>query len=280
MNTIALMSASAYHSDPAPGPSLSSSLATVLLFQSPRHAWRMHPKLNPRYEPEESARFDLGSAAHALLLEGNNQMEPLAFPDYRTKAAQAARDEARARGKFPVLDHQYMDVRKMVEVATAFIATTELADIWEEGAAEQTCIWQEEYGGKPIYLRSRLDWISKDRRFVIDYKTVDSAEPNTFGRQIQRMAYDVQHGFYCRAVQECAQVSPELIFVAQEISPPYCCSLVSLSNAYKEVGARKVERAIELWGKCITTDDWPAYPTQIHWMEPSAWQIAEVESTL
>src|SRR5882672_6742571 len=146
------MSSEKYHADPAPSPSLSSSLAAVLLSQSPRHAWRMHPKLNPRYEAEESARFDLGSAAHALLLEGNNQMEVLDFPDYRTKAAQTGRDEARARGKFPVLGHQYLDVRKMVEVAKAFIATTELADIWDEGDAEQTCIWQEEYDSKPIYL--------------------------------------------------------------------------------------------------------------------------------
>lgn len=63
------MSAEAYHQDPAPQPSLSSSIAKILLDQSPRHAWLAHPKLNPNYVAEEDSRFDIGTAAHVMMLE-------------------------------------------------------------------------------------------------------------------------------------------------------------------------------------------------------------------
>jgi hypothetical protein len=62
------ISADAYHADPAPAPSLSSSIAKTILHQTPRHAWFEHPRLNPNFEPKDDSKFDLGSVAHELLL--------------------------------------------------------------------------------------------------------------------------------------------------------------------------------------------------------------------
>ena len=59
-----------YHADCADTPSLSSSIAKLLLERPPYWAWAAHPKLNPEWKPAEpKAAFDIGSAAHALLLE-------------------------------------------------------------------------------------------------------------------------------------------------------------------------------------------------------------------
>ena len=63
------LTAEQYHSDPCPTASLSSSIANILLDQSPLHAYLAHSRLNLQYEREESSRFDLGSAAHMMLLE-------------------------------------------------------------------------------------------------------------------------------------------------------------------------------------------------------------------
>src|SRR4051812_43711235 len=71
-----------YHRDICPEPSLSNSLAGILLSRSPKHAWLAHPRLNPNYKPEESKVFDKGSAAHALLLEGIDLMEVIDPADY------------------------------------------------------------------------------------------------------------------------------------------------------------------------------------------------------
>jgi len=60
-----------YHLDKSNNPpSLSRSVAHILLTQTPYHAWLAHPRLNPDYMPDEDSKFDIGTATHAMLLEG------------------------------------------------------------------------------------------------------------------------------------------------------------------------------------------------------------------
>lgn len=63
-----------YHADPCKTPSLSASLADTILSGTPRHAWLESPRLNPDHEPVEKRAFDIGSAAHEVLL-GNGKSE-------------------------------------------------------------------------------------------------------------------------------------------------------------------------------------------------------------
>jgi len=275
MNTIqSNVSAEAYHGDPCEEPSLSSSIAKILLTQSPLHAWLAHPRLNPKYRAREDSRFDLGSAAHALLLEGEDRMTVLDFDDYRKKDAQQQRDDARAAGRFPILRHQFYDVTAMVAEARKFIESTELAGIFQRGKPELTATWTD----GEIHCRARFDWLTDDRKIILDLKTTDDARPEVFIRQIARMGYDLQAEFYVKAVEECAQVSPAFVFLAQEIEPPYSCSLVGLSNAYREIGKAKCGGAMDRWARCLSTGKWPSYNPAIHWAEPAAWQVAAMES--
>jgi len=275
MSKIALMSSEKYHADDtANPPSLSASIASVLLTQSPLHAWLAHPRLNPNYKEVETSRFDLGQAAHALLLEGEDRMVVVDANDWRTKLAQTERDDARAKGMYPILRHQFYDVTNMVAEAKRFIANTELVGIFERGKPEVVATWTD----GEIHCRSRFDWLTDDRKIILDFKTTDSADPETFIRQIGRMNYDLQAEMYVKAVEECVQVTPTFVFVVQEISAPYACSLVSLSNAYREVGKAKVGGAMDRWAACLKSGKWPGYPPSIHYAEPAAWQVAAMET--
>ena len=61
-----------YHADPVgPAPSLSASIAKLLVLKSPRHAWLAHPRLNKaKAEEVEKAKRarDVGTATHKLVL--------------------------------------------------------------------------------------------------------------------------------------------------------------------------------------------------------------------
>ena len=81
------MTAEEYHSDPADVPSLTASIAHIICSQSPLHAWANHPRLNPDFKREEQANWDVGTAAHALLLEGNEGVAMIDYPDWRKKEA-------------------------------------------------------------------------------------------------------------------------------------------------------------------------------------------------
>src|SRR4051812_20090402 len=103
-----------YLADPCVVPSLSASVAVTLLRESARKAWFRHPRLNPSYAQREETKFDLGTATHAMLLEGANVIEVCEFDDWRTKDARARRDAARLAGRVPLLRKHHDDVMAMV----------------------------------------------------------------------------------------------------------------------------------------------------------------------
>jgi hypothetical protein len=269
------LSSDIYHADPCPVPSLSSSIANILLTQSPAHAWLAHPRLNPRHVREVDSRFDLGSAAHSMLLERRTDALVIVdADDWRTKAAREARDQAQAQGKYAILARQFADVEKMVTAAHKYVQTTELADILDTGVPEQSLVWQE----GNMWCRARPDLMSVKPpvTVVLDYKTTESAAPADFAKQIGRMGYDLQSEFYTRGF---SMIGAEVLFIflVQEINPPYACSLISLSNAYREVGQLKVNRALKVWERCMFEKSWPGYETRVLYAEPKPWDLIEAE---
>lgn len=268
------LTAKQYHADPCAAPSLSFSIAKVLIDQSPLHAWFQHPRLNVAYQAKESSKFDVGSAAHLMLLERRSDgIVIVCADDWKSKAAREQRDAARAEGKFPILEHYWERITEMIGVVHGFIATTELAGIFETGAAEQTVLWQE----GTVWCRCRPDLLAADKRVCLDYKSTTDASPEAFIRQIGRMSYDLQAEFYVRGLATAQWGEPTFVFLAQEVTAPYACSLVALSNAYRAVGQQKVARALALWKSCKVSGRWPGYSTQIAYGEPKPWDLTEID---
>ena len=172
----------AYHSDNlGEVPTLSNSIAKIIIQQSPQHAWYAHSKLNPHYQPYNSDRFDLGTACHSLLLEqSDSKIVYIDADDFRTNAAKQARDEARAKGLTPILRKYEFQMLEMVSKAHEKIKHSELDGIFQNGKPEQTLIWQE----GDAWCRARLDWLRADNKVILDYKTTDSAEPEACIRKI------------------------------------------------------------------------------------------------
>lgn len=286
------MKAADYHADAgSSAPSLSYSIAKILLSQSCYHAWLAHPRLNPDYVPDDDEKFDIGQASHDLLLEGGTPRICVINPeDYRSKptkadpegsipkgwtngAIRAARAEAKSNGLTPILPWENAKIRKMKEAALAFIAQSEIAGIFDSGAAEQTLKWQE----GETHFRSRLDWLSGDKRVILDYKTSASAEPRWFSRQIANMGYDLQAAFYLRGLTANGHQNAQFILLAQEVDPPHACSLHGIAPSMMEIAQAKAEHAIAIWRRCIATNVWPAYDNRVHWSEATAWQMADME---
>lgn len=265
--------ATEYHADPCPTPSLSSGLAKVLIGKSPKHAWLAHPKLNPNYRERFNGDFDLGTAAHAALLEGNRaKICVIDAADWRTNAAKEKRDEAYANGLTPILAKHNVAVTRMVDAAKAYVERTELKGIFQDGEPEQVIVWQED----GLWFRAMMDWLKTDRSIIIDYKTTEDASPDTFSRQISRMQYDFQRSFYLRGMRALGY-DPEFLFLAQETGGAHECTLHGVSPALEAYADFQVERAIQLWRKCLESDEWPGYPTQVCWATPTNWQMAEME---
>lgn len=277
-----------YHADKGPPvPSLAAGIADSLVNQTPLHAWTRHRRLNPNYIDDSDPKFDTGTAAHALLLEGLDHMVIVPFDDWRTKAAKEQRDLARAEGKIAVLPHQGNKVQKMVEAAKkAWAKCEDLAGYQlEDGKSEQSMFWEETYISQqdtvdlPIWLRCRPDWLSADRRIMLDAKFTDTdVSPEAFSNQIIRMAYDLRASFYLRGNQALGgDPEAKYLFLVQEARPPYATCFIGMSPAYVALGNEKVETAIAIWRQCMTSGKWPGYPARIHWAEPPTWALSQWE---
>lgn len=263
-----------YHADPCPDPSLSSSLIKVLIQQSPLHAWMAHPRLNPNFAESESETFDIGSACHALLLEGENRIERIDAPDFKTKAAREARDAARAAGKHPIIAHKYDSVVNMHLIAHKAIA--DCADLSgyriDHRMSERTIVWQEDGW---LWCRAMIDSSHDDLSVLLDYKSTTDATPSVFSHQISRMGYQIQESWYRRGVRALTGKDPKMIFLAQETAAPHDCSFHAIAPSLGQIADDLVEQAIRIWGDCLKRNMWPGYSNRIHYAEAAAWQINE-----
>lgn len=264
--------AAVYHADPCLKPSLSSSIAQILITQSPRHAWFNHPRLNKKYAPQEKEKFDLGSAAHAYILEGaQGAIEVIDAENYRGKDAQEQRDSARESGKIPILAHQMSALKKMVdEFFEAVERCADLRGIFQRGKPEVTGVWQEGEKRQKLLMRERLDWLTDEHDFIIDYKTAENADIESFLRgPLSNLGYDLKAAFYLRGLKALngRVEKTNFVWIVQETSEPYAVSFVGYGEHMAEVAERKVERAISLWRECVSKKSWPGYYPRIAWAD-------------
>jgi len=254
---------------------VSSGLLHTLLDKSPLHA-RMDSPWNASRQQRDSKIADIGTYAHACLLEGGTEnLVIVAADNWRTKAAREERDAARAAGKLPTLAGKVTEVEDMVRAAKEYLAKSELAGILDDGELELTLLF--EIDGVP--WKARPGFLRTDRRVCLSYKTaLGSANPASWGKT-RLPHYDVASVFYERAVREACGTDDAclLVHLVQEQASPFSCSLVSLSPAMRELSIAKMEVAIRTWKACSESGNWPAYSERIHYMEPRPWQFNEFE---
>lgn len=269
------MPAVEYHADVIDDerPSLNASIAAILCESSPAHARAAHPRLNPTFVRVEEDKFDVGTCAHALMLEGREVVEVVYANDWRTKAAQQLRDRARADGRVPLLSKDWDRVQAM---AATLRSQLDLVDadpgLYVDGKAEQTLVWEDDHG---VLCRARCDWLHEDLTAIDDLKTTSaSANPEKWQRTLFDIGADVQVAFYLRGLERLTGRSygcEAFRYVVIETAPPFALSVVSLSPHGLELGRRKVAYAIEAWARCLLNEEWPGYPRRPVFVDPPPW---------
>lgn len=270
---------SQYHADMLTAePSLSNSILHTLVTQTPKHAWMQHPRLNPFYAPKEDAKFDIGKAVHALLLEGVDICHVVDADDWKTKAAKVARDEARAEGKTPLLKHQFVQCKGMVEASLAYVESTALAGLFNRGKGEQTLLWKTPEG---VSCKALMDWPTNDRELVVDLKTTAAESPEAWIKgHIVQHGYDTQAEFTKQGLSSNGHHGARFIFLVQQTEAPFMCFMVEPDETMSTIAASKIRRGQSLWKECLSRNEWPGYSREVYQATPPAWAINEEEALL
>lgn len=262
-----------YHADLlCDEPTLSRSIARLLLDKSPLHAWTAHPRLNPAYRAKRTDTLDVGRAIHALALTNVDLCDVIDASDWKTKAAQEARDKSHQLGRVPVLPAQYKMISDMAEALQPF-----LVDL-PEARREVTGIYRD----AGVLCRVRFDFLPHDPAAPIyDYKTTTDATPQAFARAAWRYGYDLQAAWYARAHKVLRGYAPGgFIFIAQEKAPPYAVTLHRLTDGAYEYAERRCDEALTTWGRCLRLNDWPSYEPIIHEITAPPWSFDRDEDLI
>lgn len=262
--------AAEYHSDPCSQPSLSASIANIILNASPAHARSAHPRLNPNFVRKEESKYDTGTVAHALLLQGEDVAVVCDYDNWKTHASQDERDAARAAGQVPLLAKDWSKVREMVHAVQEQLADHHARPhLFFAGKPEQAMVWEED----GVTCRALIDWLHDDFSACDDLKsTARSANPEAWSRTMWSTGGPTQAAFYIRGVKALTGLEPEFRFCVVETSQPYALSVISLSPDALALAEAKVERAIKTWRQCMETDRWPAYTTRVAYAEAPPWE--------
>ncbi len=289
------ISEEAYNDDCA-GISARASSIKTLLDQTPMHAAFEHPRLNPEYQRAEEKKFDLGTAAHAMVLGSKITYEVFDLPSWQNakKEDKAAKAEAYARGAVPILESQYARLERMALACHEQLASLADGDgkplphpLKDGGRPEVTLVWDDPVTG--VRCRCRLDWLpgafaaaaGEDGKMkapvaVYDFKsTSGSANPLMAYRHLLAIGSDIQAAMYSRGVKACLGVQPVFRFIMQEIDPPFALSVVEPGPAFMQLAEDRLTQGLLLWRRCVRENRWPAYPARVATIEPPVWAIAQ-----
>lgn len=278
--------ADAYHLDPHERPSLSSSLARVLLNQSPRHAWEACPRLNPNWQSKESKTFDEGRAAHRLTLGCGGRFdevpESLLSDDggIRSKAAKAHVAEMRAAGITPLKAEQVARIHAMRDAIMLQLGAFKGDDRTEIDSEHSEMTVLAEIDGCPV--RAMIDNAPPAKPYLVDLKTTTDASPDACLRSVIRFGYDVQAAHYLDCWRAATGEDRTMRFVFVEKDPPFGVGVVELyanedhtdaaSDADWMMTARdKTREGRRIWLECLEAEVWPTYPPQIAVLGAPTW---------
>ena len=232
-----------YHADPALGSTSLKTLAT----RTPAHY--QHDKAHPK----SSDAFTLGTAAHSLILEGDTSGIVVVQADnWLTKDAKAAKAEALAAGKQPLLTKEFEQVRAMRD---AVMAHPVARSLFTGHKAEQSVFWEED----GLMLKCRPDaW---KPGMLIDLKTARDANPNEFGKTAAEYGYHQSAAHYIDGVKAATGEELPFHFVLVEKTAPYLVSVVELDIEAVNIGRQLNDRAKRIYRECVESNTWPGYPT-------------------
>ena len=205
-------------------------------------------------EPTPAMQF--GSAAHSLIVEGenafNNEVAVISGSPYTNANKQLKRDyldrgmlvitQDKRDMLFHMKDNLIEEARKFLDVDQGeypgvFVKPYENALYW----------WEQD-----VLLKLRSDVIrhpvvqpySDESIVVIDYKTTSDCSVSGFTRSIRRYQYDLQAAFYRRGYQRAGFKVEDFLFVAQETKHPYATKIFKMNDEDMDRGWEQLEKSL------------------------------------
>ena len=246
-----------YHAQCTVTPALTSTGARDLVRECPAYFWH-RSALNPKRERVRKRVFDIGTAGHLLVLEPSafaGRVAVIQEDNYQTKTAKLAKAAAYEAGLTPLLEKER---DTLLEMRDSLMADPTASLAFQGGEAEKSLIWQDRDTG--VWCKARPDYLPPHTRYMTDYKTSASANPDDFSRSVHNYGYHIQAAWYLDGVEALLGERPErFCFIVQSKEDPYFVTPCWLDQESLEIGAAYCRRARDKFAECLKADEWPTY---------------------
>jgi hypothetical protein len=197
------------------------------------------------HKQESSPNLKFGTAAHALIVEGqeafDKEVRMLTGSPY-TKAYKEEKAEYEEQG-FIVLKEDDVNLIQSMKDSMVYEGNAYLNA--KGKVAEASIYWYEE----DVLCKCRPDMLcpplkepnSDNKIVIIDYKTTISCEPFSFNKSVKKYGYDMQAAWYRRGLLMAGYDVEDFVFIAQEKVHPYASKVFRITKEQMDFGWTMME---------------------------------------
>lgn len=215
-----------------------------------------HYKYFLENQREDTAAFAFGRAVHAAILTPSAfKKDFVVIPEGIDRRTKAGKEEYQAfidasAGKEILTAADAETVKAIVK---AFKKNRDAVQLLKGTKREKPLFWTDDNG---IFCKCRID--AYKAGLIVDLKTAQDAETETFTKEALRYGYDVQAAHYLDAYQHKeSAVRPEWYFIVIEKTEPYAINILRADIGFLDYGFIRRQELIEKLKAC---QDQKAYP--------------------
>lgn len=253
------MSNAWYHSDCAVKPSFSSSMAKVLYQECPASLY-YDSYLNKKRVKKPNSRFDLGTAAHAAILEKDWTKHVVVMAKEASKPRKKfLKNQAESAGAVSLTKEQ---MQRVLAARDSFMADKELAEMVTAGQNELSYFYQDEATGLFLKVRPDVRIRRNDGVHVHEFKSSQgSSAVGAVQYRMMDLAWFVQAAAQLDVMERVEGARPvHYSWMCQESAPPHLANIVVPDELVIEWGKIVWNWAIAEFAKCLKANAWPGYP--------------------
>ena len=241
---------------------VSASFCHDLTSECPRYAYLRSPFCPEEERVAHSATdaMDFGTIAHCALLEEHLLEERILLvseANWRTKSAQAVREQAAGEGKIAMLTRDYQRVRELRWSLESDPVAGPL--VFSKGESELSYTW--EWDGVPC--KARIDRLTEceEGKCLVHLKTSRSANPLAFANVGAGLGYALAMAWYLDGWYE---QSPEAAFDSYRMvvigsNPPHLTTVCYYDPIDLEIGRRRYKKALVEFRRARESGVWRGY---------------------
>lgn len=180
----------------------------------------------------DTPKMAFGRVSHRALLEHEKFKETVVHSDFADKRSKAYKELVKQNP-----DKMVLTIKESKQLTAMFqeLSLSEpCMELIRKGHPEVTILSKDPVTG--LLLKCRIDWVSEDRPFFLDYKTCEDARPtelpeqmdatkfvrsSKFERNANMLGYENQGAFYLWMGKLADLNAKYFAVIAQEMKPPF-----------------------------------------------------------